>query len=324
MDQYRHSEHLMYLRYLKMDNVDKSIQSELKTKLNAAFVKSNDFAGAISKDGYRSFIKDYNWGSNQYKSNYGVTFALWAKQNLDAVNSAKYKAASEEYLHYIHGVNPFGVVYLTNMKSYGATKSITSIYHGWFEDGNKKWDYVSDSTVGPAPGYLAGGPNSSYKWDACCDNNSCGGAANNAICLSETLPVGEPNAKMYKDFNTSWPLNSWEITEPSDGYQVSYIRLLSHFVKKNGPSLALPQVKNTVNSSPQFRVSFSGNNLLISSNKPVSTLSVFDVQQRRVLQQNNLSENATLDASKLAPGVYFVKMSSGGSFATQSIVKTIR
>lgn len=150
------------------------------------------------------------------------------------------------------------------------------------------------------------------------------GAANNAICLSETLPVGEPNAKMYKDFNTSWPLNSWEITEPSDGYQVSYIRLLSHFVKKNGPSLALPQVKNTVNSSPQFRVSFSGNNLVISSNKPVSTLSVFDVQQRLVLQQNNLSENATLDASKLAPGVYFVKMSSGGSFATQSIVKTIR
>jgi len=35
----------------------------------------------------------------------------------------------------------------------------------------------------------------------------------------------------YKDFNTGWPLNSWSVTEPSDGYQVAYIRLLSKFVR---------------------------------------------------------------------------------------------
>ena len=37
--------------------------------------------------------------------------------------------------------------------------------------------------------------------------------------------------KAYKDFNTSWPLNSWSVTENSNGYQVAYIRLLSKFVK---------------------------------------------------------------------------------------------
>jgi hypothetical protein len=28
-----------------------------------------------------------------------------------------------------------------------------------------------------------------------------------------------------------WPLDSWSITDPDDGYQAQYIRLLSKFVK---------------------------------------------------------------------------------------------
>ncbi|MGK3960067.1 hypothetical protein WMF38_44335 [Sorangium sp. So ce118] len=40
-----------------------------------------------------------------------------------------------------------------------------------------------------------------------------------------------PAQKSYKDFNTSWPLNSWAVTENSNGYQASYIRLLSKFVR---------------------------------------------------------------------------------------------
>ena len=66
----------------------------------------------------------------------------------------------------------------------------------------------------------------------CCPSN-CGGAANNAICSSTpiTPPKGQPAMKAYKDFNTGWPLNSWSVTEPSDGYQVAYIRLLSKFVR---------------------------------------------------------------------------------------------
>ncbi len=58
------------------------------------------------------------------------------------------------------------------------------------------------------------------------------GTDNNAVCTSESLspPEGQPAQKSYKDFNTNWPLDSWSVTEPSDGYQVAYIRLLSKFV----------------------------------------------------------------------------------------------
>jgi hypothetical protein len=44
-------------------------------------------------------------------------------------------------------------------------------------------------------------------------------------------PTGQPAQKSYKEFNNNWPLDSWQVTEPSDGYQVPYIRLLSKFVK---------------------------------------------------------------------------------------------
>ena len=52
------------------------------------------------------------------------------------------------------------------------------------------------------------------------------------MCFSESIepPRNQPNQKSYKDFNTSWPLNSWSVTENSCGYQINYIRLLSKFI----------------------------------------------------------------------------------------------
>jgi len=80
-------------------------------------------------------------------------------------------------------------------------------------------------------GFLVGGPNPSYNWDGCCPS-SCGSVGNNALCGAAPLspPAGQPDQKSYLQFNDSWPLNSWEVTENSNGYQAAYIRLLAHFV----------------------------------------------------------------------------------------------
>jgi endoglucanase len=123
------------------------------------------------------------------------------------------------------------MVYLSNMYKYGAKNGVNEFYHTWFANGSAKWDRAGVSTYGPAPGFLTGGPNPSYNWDGCCPSN-CGSANNNAICHSESLipPREQPNQKSYKDFNTSWPLNSWSVTENSNGYQLPYIRLLAQFV----------------------------------------------------------------------------------------------
>jgi hypothetical protein len=133
---------------------------------------------------------------------------------VNPANNAKYRELAEEYLHYIHGRNPLSQVYLSNMGTKGANlggdKSVMQMYHSWFGDGSSLYDGAS-STYGPVPGYVAGGPNQYF---------SVG---------SITPPYGQPPMKAFKDWNTGWPENSWEITEPAIYYQASYSLLLSAF-----------------------------------------------------------------------------------------------
>ena len=190
--------------------------------------------GAITsnKDPYLSYMQDYVWGSNATKSQVGNLFAAVVSHKLDATSNADMTRAASRYVHYIHGTNPLSLVYLTNMYAHGAENCANEMFHTWFADGSAQWDRVGTSTYGPPPGYMPGGANPGYDWDACCPSG-CGGTANNAVCSSMSIspPKGQPQQKSYKDFNTAWPLDSWSVTEPSDGYQVAYIRLLSKFVR---------------------------------------------------------------------------------------------
>jgi hypothetical protein len=100
----------------------------------------------------------------------------------------------------------------------------------WFRHGSKKWDEVGKSTYGPPPGFVTGGPNKEYDWDKCCPQN-CDSKENNAMCFElDIKPLkNQPAQKSYMDFNQGWPLNSWAVSENSNGYQVQYLRLLSKF-----------------------------------------------------------------------------------------------
>ena len=116
------------------------------------------------------------------------------------------------------------------MGGYGAENSVTQFYHEWFKDGSV-WDAVGSSRFGPAPGFLVGGPNDSYSRDICC-NTSCPGTGAQMCRLPvKAPPSGQPASKSYADFNEGWPINSWEVTENSNSYQISYIRLLSKFAR---------------------------------------------------------------------------------------------
>ncbi len=186
-------------------------------------------------DPYMAWLDAYTWGSNSTKAAFGDVFYDVIAYGLDAATNPDARRAAERYIHYLHGVNPLGLVYLSNMGDDGAEKSVTTFYHTWFCNGSALWDQLGVSTYGPPPGYLPGGPNPGYDWDGCCGTNptasSCSG--NGAKCTAESIspPKGQPDQKSYKDFNTDWPLDSWSVTEPDDGYQVPYIRLLSKFVR---------------------------------------------------------------------------------------------
>ena len=222
-----------WLYYASLPDATANIASTVKSQYQSALNNANDNWKAVRNgdDPYRVHLSasEYTWGSNRTVSRKGLTFHHLVDYQFSGVDAAEVRNAALGSLHYIHGTNPQAMVYLSNMYSLGVHSSVNEFYHSWFSDGSALWDRVGTSTYGPAPGFLVGGPNPSYNWDGNCTSNSpnpgCGAAA-------PTPPKGQPSMKAYLDFNTSWPLNSWEVTENHNDYQVAYIRLLSKFVPK--------------------------------------------------------------------------------------------
>ena len=163
-------------------------------------------------DLYRSHMDDaaYHWGHNQPRTGAGHMNMDFITFNINSSTHVQYREVAEQYLHWMHGVNPMGMVMLSNMYNYGAEKCANEIYHTWFTDGSV-WDNSLTSPNGPAPGYVPGGPNKSYS----------GNVAN---------ITNQPPQKAYKDWNTGFPENSWEITEPSIYCQASYVMLLARLM----------------------------------------------------------------------------------------------
>jgi hypothetical protein len=186
-----------------------------------------------SKDPYRAYLTHYTWSSNQIKMAQARVFQYLTKQG-SAENAETAAAAAEDYVHYLHGVNPLGLVYLTNMQRAGAEHFAKTLFHFWFADKSPKWDETTATTPGPAPGFLSGGPNTSFAPDSCCTAPEgdpayrCYGASEFALCSQNWKPpVEQPQQKSYLDFNSGWPVGAWPITEPSTGYQAKYVLVLS-------------------------------------------------------------------------------------------------
>jgi endoglucanase len=209
--------------YASLAGATPSVSSGIKTAFAQGF--EEDGWNAADSDPYMAHISAYVWGSNATKSNHGDIFGDEALYSLGSHTPADAMTAAADYLHYIDGVNPLGKVYLSNMKAFGASNSVDRFYHTWFAQGSPLWESVSNSKFGPSPGYLVGGANPHYTWAKGCPNINprCGQAP-------PSPPVGEPPQKAYADFGDGWPIDSWEVTEPSISYQTAYIRLLARFV----------------------------------------------------------------------------------------------
>jgi hypothetical protein len=178
-----------------------------------------------NEDAYRAYLKNdnYVWGSNRWKANTASIFYNMVVYGLSPANVTDYQNAAESYVHYLHGVNPLNKAMLTNMGDYGAENSCDEMYHAWFGDGTD-YDNAQTSLYGPPPGYVTGGVNPNFQPDAACG------------CVISP-PEGQPIQKSYNDWNTSWPENSWELTEPAIYSQAAYIKLVSKFASA---SVALP------------------------------------------------------------------------------------
>lgn len=217
--------------FARLDGVPRKLSQQIKADFaDSVRQSSNGWPAHVdATDPYLSPISEFTWGSNSVKVRTGEFFVQAVVNGGTGIAQDDLINAAAGYVNYIHGVNPMGKVYLSNMGALGAENSVDSLYHAWFVNGSDDYDSVLSSTYGPLPGLLAGGPNPSYARDDCC-KDICGGYGD-AICKRPPIipPSGQPPAKSYADFNDGWPLNSWSVTENSNSYQISYLRLLSKF-----------------------------------------------------------------------------------------------
>jgi endoglucanase len=209
--------------------VAQSIQSTFQTAVEGA-----GFFGAASpsKDPYLAYIDSYVLNSTGAKAGQGTLLYDVSTFQVDPTAEASATRYAERYVHYLHGVNPMGLVYMSNMAGSGAARSVNSIFSTWFGFGTP-WSRVGASTYGPPPGFLVPGPNTNYTWAACCSTAACGSPANNALCGGPAPPAppeNQPDQKTYRDFNNLYPLDTWLVGESSDMPQAEYVRLVSKFV----------------------------------------------------------------------------------------------
>ena len=152
------------LEYTKVAGATASVAQSLGNTFKSNVEGSNYFGVlAGNKDPYLAYLQAYTWGSNQVKAGQGNMFADVAAFGIDAATSGQATKYAERYVHYVHGVNPLGLVYLSNMGGQGAELSVTRFFHSGVH--GTTWDAVGVSKSGPPPGYLTGGPNPSYAWD---------------------------------------------------------------------------------------------------------------------------------------------------------------
>ncbi len=312
-----------WLTYYNAPEATTDVKNKIKTKFVLGVAQNSDYLSSYSSnaDAYRAFMRseNYTWGSNKTKSAVANTIINLTKYGIQ-VDSALHYNAAQGYLNYMHGANALDLCFVTNMSAYGAENSANQIYHTWFDHGSK-W------SANPPPGYIPGGPNKYYKLDNCCPSG-CGSSQNNVLCnnADAKAAIGQPTQKCYANINDSWPVNSWEITEPGIYYQAAYVRLVSSFVVtsqslvipedllKYSGSLEVGSIKSVTGilypnpTTGVVRLNYQGFKKALAN---IYTLSGTKVKEFNITDTADFS----LDLSDLSPGSYCIEVvesSTGG------------
>ncbi|MCB0665212.1 MAG: glycoside hydrolase family 9 protein [Saprospiraceae bacterium] len=284
--------------------------STVKTAiLNSASTDiSNNYNGIFnlgSEDLYRVNAPEwmYHWGSNQPIANMGNLCNMMIKYDVLPTSNDMLKEKSTELVHYFHGINPMGLVYLSNMYSLGGDRCANEIYHTWFNDGTD-WDHALNSPYGPAPGFVVGGPNKDFSLS------------------SPSPPANQPPQKSYLDFNTGWPDNSWEITEPAIYYQAAYIRLLAHQVTADGSTTPVTNLQLS-NDCIEIYPNPTNNFFHLRGVLDQYNIAIYSSNGSLYQTIDNQGAEAIIDMSGLPSGTFLIRVENAqnNTLCVQKILK---
>lgn len=289
------------LLYSTIDNAETSTVEQILTLAQNAIFWEN--FSSVNNDLYRVDFPDWNyfWGSNMTTANLANLSMTFRKYNIGSNLNNELQDKASEVLHYFHGVNPQGLVYLSNMYEYGAERSANEIAHAWFIE-DSDWDNALTSLYGPAPGFLSGGPNQGYSG-------------------SITPPANQPILKSYLDYNDWFTDPAYEITEPAIYYQAAYIQLLSNFVTTD----IVSNTDYSISNQRKFDVFPNPNKgaFTISGNIGNHEIQVLDINSKIVYSINSKTSRLSIDLNYLKAGLYVIRAInlSNSHISVQKIIK---
>lgn len=218
---YRSHQAEAIFQYAFLEGADEGLAADIISKKLSAEKSEGTHYEVVERDNlYRAKSFYNNWGSNSLISRQGCDAMDFIAYGLKTEKHEKYKERSQAILNYIHGINPFGMTYLTNMYPYGAEFSATEMWHTWFAT-NTVYDNIEGNNIGPAPGYLVGGFNA---------QNAKHAKVKIGKEKFDATTGNQPAQKSYTEDNDG-SNQPWAFNEPAIYYSAGYVKLLSHFVK---------------------------------------------------------------------------------------------
>lgn len=293
-----------------------AIRNSCKNSVNSnntsyypAYENGDDAYGAHMND------NNYTWNSNEFKAYIGTLFTMAADIGIDPGKEAGYRKATDNYLHFYHGINPLGLSFLSNTYDEGAENCVNEIYHAWFGDGTV-YDNALSSPVGPPHGFVTCGINQYYQPDG----------AYTGPPISP--PQNQPITKSYKDWNTSWPENSWQISEVGIYTQAAYLRLLAGAIRNNSSFIAVQPVSKEGSDGLKVRYIDRLNGLFeveYPTSISLSALKVYDSQGKLI---QSTPDPKTSGPGKVLvnlegnpAGMYLVRLAGKGYYSQVKILK---
>ena len=224
---YRAAQAEAMLFYATLDNADAATaEAIIAEKTSDDKSEGGKYLVAEADNLYRALPIYFNWGSNSLVSRQSSNIMDFLHYDLKEENHAAYQARAQSIINYLHGTNPSGIVMLSNMYRYGAELSADEMWHSWFSL-DTEFDNIDGDNVGPAPGFLSGGPNPQ-------------GDPTMPIKLGtysfEATAGDQPDQKAFSVDNY-WDYGPWAYNEPAIYYQAAYVKALTHFVAGQLPAL---------------------------------------------------------------------------------------
>jgi endoglucanase len=219
---YRSNQAEAIMFYTTLSNADATVKQSIQDKKASSDKSEGGSYMVVESDNlYRARAMYNNWGSNKLIAAQGGDAMDLVEFNIKPVNHDKYKERALGIVNYMHGVNPMGLCMLSNMYQYGADYCNDEMWHTWFNTGTK-YDNIDNGNIGPAPGFVTGGPNSS-------------GSSTMKVKVGTNqftaLTKDQPFQKAYSCNNAAIASDApWAFNEPGLYYNGAYVKLLAHFV----------------------------------------------------------------------------------------------